>query len=98
HPPFPDDRLDVAVALGGLSVGGSAEYGIGTVGNDHLRVRIALIQGGGYAGSVIAAVAHEYLDRFGDLVEQGLDLGGVIDVTLGQDGSDGPAGYRVKAH
>ena len=41
--------------------------------------------------------AHEDLDGLGDLVEQGLDLGGIIDVTLGQDGSDNPAGHRVKA-
>ena len=41
---------------------------------------MTLIQGGVYAGSVIAAVAHEDLHRLGDLVEQGLELGGIIDV------------------
>jgi hypothetical protein len=56
---------------------------------------VALVQGGVHAGSVIAAVAHEDLHRLGDLVEQGLDLGGVIDV--GQDGSDDPTGHRVEA-
>ena len=58
---------------------------------------MALIQGGVYAGSVIAAVAHEELHRLGDLVEQGLDLGGVIDVAVGQEGGDDPAGHRVEA-
>src|SRR4051794_36927831 len=29
HPPFPDDHLDVAVALGGIGVRRGAEYGIG---------------------------------------------------------------------
>jgi hypothetical protein len=56
---------------------------------------MTLVQSGVHAGSVIAAVAQEELDRLGDLVEQGLDLGGVIDV--GQDGGDDPAGHRVKA-
>ena len=58
---------------------------------------MALVQGGVHVGSVIAAVAHEELDRLGDLVEQGLDLRGVIDVAVGQDGGDDPAGHRVKA-
>jgi hypothetical protein len=35
--------------------------------------------------------------RLGGLVEQGLDLGSVIDVAVGQDGSDNPAGHRVEA-
>ena len=30
HSPFPGDRLNVAVALGGVGVGGGAEHGIGT--------------------------------------------------------------------
>ena len=58
---------------------------------------MALVEGGVHAGSVIAAVAHEELYRLDDLVEQGLDLGGVIDVAVGQDGSDDPAGHGVKA-
>ena len=58
---------------------------------------MALIQGGVYASSVIAAVAQEELHRLGDPVEQGADLGGVIDVAVGQDGGDDPAGHRVKA-
>jgi hypothetical protein len=33
----------------------------------------------------------------GDPVEQGADLGGVIDVAIGQDRSDDPASHRVKA-
>jgi hypothetical protein len=73
-----------------------AEHGIGTRWNDHLRIRVALVQGGVHAGSVIAAVAQEDLHRLGDLVEQGLDLGGVIDV--GQDGGDDPASHRVEAN
>ena len=56
---------------------------------------MALVQGGVHAGSVIAAVAQEELHWISDLVEQGLDLGGIIDV--GQDGGDNPAGHRVKA-
>ena len=64
--------------------------------DDH-GIWIALIQGGVDAGSIIAAVAQEELDRVSDLVEQGLDLGGVIDVAVGQDGSDDPAGYGVEA-
>src|SRR3954471_1349371 len=90
HSSFLSDRQDVAVALGGVGVRRGAEYGIGTRWNCHLRVRMALIQGGVDAGSVIAAVAQEDLDGLGDLVEQGLDLGGIIDVTLGQDGGDDP--------
>jgi hypothetical protein len=58
---------------------------------------MTLVQGGVHAGSVIAAVAHEELDRLGDLVEQGLDLRGVIDVTVGQEGGHDPAGHRVEA-
>src|ERR687897_609990 len=54
-------------------------------------------QSGVHAGSVIAAVAQEDLHRLGDLVEQGLDLRGVIDVAVGQDGGDDPAGHRVEA-
>ena len=34
HSPFPGDRLDVAVALGGVGVGGGAEHGIGTLTAD----------------------------------------------------------------
>src|SRR4051812_8252736 len=49
------------------------------------------------AGSVIGAVAQEEIDRVGDLVEQGTDLRSVIDVAVGQDGGDDPAGHRVKA-
>ena len=62
---------------------------------DHRRIWMTLVQSGVHAGSVIAAVAQKELDRLGDLVEQGLHLRSVIDV--GQDGSDDPAGYRVKA-
>jgi hypothetical protein len=40
HPPFPCDRLDVAVALGGLGVGCGAEHGIGTGWDDYHRIRI----------------------------------------------------------
>ena len=58
---------------------------------------MALVQGGVDAGSVITAVSQEKLDRLGNLVEQGLNLGGVIDVAVGQDGSDDPAGHRVEA-
>ena len=58
---------------------------------------MTLVQSGVHAGSVIAAVAQEELDRLGDLVEQGLDLRGVIDVAVGQDGGDDPAGHRVEA-
>src|SRR3954465_342162 len=97
HSPLVGDRLDGVVALGGLGVGGGAEHGIGTRWNDHRRVRMALVQGGVHPGSVIAAVAHEELDGVSDLVEQGLDLRSVIDVAVGQDGSDDPAGYRVEA-
>src|SRR3954447_2719858 len=63
----------------------------------HHGIRMALVQGGVHVGSVIAAVAQEELDRLGDLVEQGLDLRSLIDVAVGQDGSDDPAGHRVKA-
>src|SRR3954447_17337757 len=56
-----------------------------------------IIQSGVHAGSVIAAVAHEELDRLGDPVEQGADLRGVIDVAVGQEGGDDPAGHRVEA-
>jgi hypothetical protein len=35
HPPFPGDRLDVAVALGGVGLRGGAEHGIGTGWDDH---------------------------------------------------------------
>ena len=58
---------------------------------------MALVQGGVHAGSVIAAVTQEELHRISDLVEQGLDLRSVIDVAVGQDGSDDPAGHRVEA-
>jgi hypothetical protein len=58
---------------------------------------MTLVQSGVHAGSVIAAVAQEELDRLGDLVEQGLDLRGVIDVKVGQDGGHDPAGHRVEA-
>jgi hypothetical protein len=95
HPPFPGDRLDVAIALGGIGVGCGAEHGIGTGWNDHLYIWMTLVQSGVYVGSIIAAVAHEDLHRLGDLVEQGIYLGGVIDV--GQEGGNDPAGHRVKA-
>ena len=97
HPPCPGDRLDVAVALGGLGIRRGAEYGIGTRWHDDHGSRMALVQGGVHAGSVIAAVAHEEIDRLGDLVEQGADLAGVINVAVGQDGSDDPADHRVEA-
>jgi hypothetical protein len=58
---------------------------------------VALAQGSVHAGSVIAAVAHEELDRLGDPVEQRPDLRGVINVAVGQDGGDNPAGHRVEA-
>src|SRR3954452_731684 len=97
HSPFSGDRLDMAVALGRVGVGRGAEHGISAGWNDHLRVRMPLFQSGINPGSVITAVAQEELDRLGDLVKQGLDLRGVIDVTFGQDGSDDPAAYRVEA-
>jgi len=56
---------------------------------------MALVQGDVHGGSVIAAVAQEELHRVSNLIEQGLDLRSVIDV--GQNGSDDPAGHRVKA-
>jgi hypothetical protein len=59
----------MAVALGGLGVGGGAEHGIGTRWNDDHCIWIALIQGDVDAGSVVAAVAQEELDRLGDLIE-----------------------------
>jgi hypothetical protein len=58
---------------------------------------MALVQGGVHAGSVIAAVAQDEFDRVSNLIEQGSDLRGVIDVAVGQDGGDDPAAYRVKA-
>jgi hypothetical protein len=56
---------------------------------------MTLVQGGVHAGSVIAAVAQEELDRVSNLIEQRADLGSVIDV--GQDGGHDPAGHRVEA-
>jgi hypothetical protein len=56
---------------------------------------MALVKGVVHPGSVIAAIAHEKLDRVSNLIKQGLDLGGVIDV--GQNGSDDPAAYRGRA-
>jgi hypothetical protein len=58
---------------------------------------MTLVQSGVHAGSVIAAVAQKELHRVSDLVEQGADLRSIIDVAVGQDGSDDPAGHRVKA-
>jgi hypothetical protein len=58
---------------------------------------MALVQGGVHAGSVIAAVAQEEFNWLGDLVEQRPDLGGVVDVAVGQDGGHDPAGHRVEA-
>ena len=95
--PLVGDRLDVAVALGGIGVGHGAEHGIGTRWDDYHGIWIALIQGGVDAGSVIAGVAQEDLHRVSDLVEQGLDLRSVIDVAVGQEGSDDAAGHRVEA-
>jgi hypothetical protein len=92
HPPFPGDRLDMTVTLGRIGFGVLAEHGIGSRWNDHLRIWMAVVQGGVNAGSVVATVAQEDLDWLGDLVEQGLDLGGIIDVAVGQEGSDDPAG------
>jgi hypothetical protein len=57
---------------------------------------MTLVQGGVHAGSVVAAVAHEEFDRVCELVEQGLDLGGVIDVAIGQDGGDDPTAHGVE--
>ena len=39
----------------------------------------------------------EELDRVSDLIEQGLDLRSIIDVAVGQEGGDDPAGHRVEA-
>jgi hypothetical protein len=83
------------MALGGIGVGRGAEHGVDTGWNHHRRIWMTLVQSGVHAGSVIAAVAQEELDRLGDLVEQGLDLRGVIDVTVGQDGGHDPVGHRV---
>jgi cytochrome c1 len=58
---------------------------------------MALVQSGVHVGSVITAGAQEDLHRLGDLVEQNPDLRGVIDVAVSRDGSDDPAGHRVKA-
>ena len=58
---------------------------------------MALVQRSVHAGSVIAAVAKEELDWVSDLVEQGPDLRRVIDVAVGQKGSDDPAGHRIEA-
>src|SRR6478752_1651995 len=69
YPPFAGDHLDVAVAPSGFGVGGGAEHGIGTGWHHHCRSRMPLFQSGVYAGSVIAAIAHEELDRLGDLIE-----------------------------
>src|SRR3954463_10510028 len=88
----------LAVVLGGVSVRGGAEHGIGARWDHHGRSRMALVHSGLHAGSVIGAVAQEELDRVGDLVEQGTDLRGVIDVAVGQEGGDDPAGHRVKAN
>jgi hypothetical protein len=87
----------MAVALGGVGVRRGAEHGIDAGWNDHRCSWMALVQGGVHAGSVIAAVAQDEFDRVSNLIEQGSDLRGVIDVAVGQDGGDDPAAYRVKA-
>jgi hypothetical protein len=86
HPPLLGDPLDVTVALGGIGVRRGAEHSVGTRWNHHRRTRMALIQGGVHTGSVIAAIAHEELDGASNLVEQGPDLSGIIDVAVGQGG------------
>src|SRR3954454_7267460 len=90
--PQPENPLS---GLSRIGVSCGAEHGIGTGWNDDHGSRMALVQGSIYAGSVVAAVAQEDLHRLVYLVEQGLDLRGVIDV--GQDGSDYPASHRVEA-
>jgi hypothetical protein len=51
---------------------------------DHAtRTEIGRPRCGVHTGSVIGAVAHEELDRPGDLVKQGPDLRSVIDVAVG---------------
>jgi hypothetical protein len=63
HPPFPCNGLDVAVALGGLGVCIGAEYGIGPGWDDDHGSRMALVQGGVHAGSVIRS--HFLIPLFG---------------------------------
>ena len=45
HSPLVGDRLDVAVALGGIGLCVGAEHGIGTRWDDYHRSRMALVQG-----------------------------------------------------
>ena len=79
-----DNRLDVTVAQSGRGLDGGAEDSVGARWRDHRRLRVAGRHGPVHVGAVAGTVTDERLDRRGDLIEQGNDLRGIVDVGWGQ--------------
>ena len=84
RPPVPGGALQMAVALRGFGFGCLARHNRGTRRHDDRRRRMALGHGGGNALLAVGAVSGERPQRSRYLIEQGADLGTVIDIFHGQ--------------
>ena len=77
------DLLQVAVALGRRGLGRVARHRGRARRHDDGRVRVALGDAGVNTVLIVGAVAGERGHRPGYLIEQGIDLGRVVDVLGG---------------
>jgi len=91
------DTVQVAVPLRGFGLGRVARHGRGPWRHDDRRLGMALGHGGGNALLVVGAVGGEGGDASGDLVEQGVDRGTVVDLLCNQRRSDTLAGVVIQA-
>src|SRR3954463_8978916 len=97
HAAFFGDELQVAVTLCGRGLGRVAGHRRRARGRDDGRLGMALGDAGVDAFLVVRTVAGERGDLAVHLVQQGTDLGAIIDVVGGQRGRDDLAGVGIPA-
>jgi len=98
HAPVFGNVLQVAVALRGRGRGRVARHGGRARWNDNGRFWMALGNAGVNAVLVIPAIAGERGHRACDLIEQGADLGAVVDLLGCERGSDDLAAAGIQAN
>jgi len=91
------DALQMAVALRGRGRGRFARHGRRARRHDDRRFGMALGDGGGNAVLVVSAVAGEGGHRSRHLIEQGADLGAVVDLLRCQRRRDDLPGVGIQA-
>jgi hypothetical protein len=97
HSALLGNGLDMAIMLGRVGCGRSAEHGRRARRHDNRSFRAMSGHSIVNAVLVIGAVGNDRGERLVDLVEQRAEFGGIVDLPAGQGRGDDRAGFRINS-